>query len=85
MDVGTGTGFLALIASLLGHRVVGIDLSEPMLIEARAKAHKQGLTVHFERRDAGEPGFASMKFDAILARHLIWTLREPQTAFRNWR
>ena len=34
LDVGTGTGFVALIASQLGHRAIGLDLSSSMLAEA---------------------------------------------------
>jgi protein-L-isoaspartate O-methyltransferase len=35
LDVGTGTGFLALLLAELGHRVSGIDLSEGMLVRVR--------------------------------------------------
>jgi SAM-dependent methyltransferase len=85
LDIGTGTGFAALIAAAVGHRVTGIDLSEPMLNEARTEAKKRGLEVFFERGDAVSPGFAPESFDAIVCRHLLWTLREPETALRNWR
>ena len=85
LDIGAGTGFLALIASQLGHRVVGIDLSEPMLNEARARARERRLDVRFERRDALDPALSPASYDAIVCRHLLWTLREPETAFRNWR
>jgi 2-polyprenyl-3-methyl-5-hydroxy-6-metoxy-1,4-benzoquinol methylase len=30
LDVGTGTGFLALLLAELGHRVVAIDLADAM-------------------------------------------------------
>jgi len=33
LDIGTGTGFVALIASQLGHRAIGLDLSAAMLAE----------------------------------------------------
>lgn len=85
LDVGTGTGFVALIAAELGHRVTGIDLSEAMLAEARAEARRRQLTVHFERRDAVSPGLSAASFDAILSRHFLWTLRRPEAAFRQWR
>ena len=38
LDAGTGTGFVAMIAAALGHRVTAIDLAEPMLAIARAEA-----------------------------------------------
>jgi SAM-dependent methyltransferase len=85
LDIGTGTGFMAVMAALLKHRVVGVDLSDVMLAEARTKAEAQRLSVRFERRDGVDPGFADASFDVIVSRHFIWTLREPLVAFRNWR
>ncbi|MGH8932096.1 MAG: class I SAM-dependent methyltransferase [Egibacteraceae bacterium] len=38
LDVGTGTGQVALLLADLGHRVTGIDLAEGMLALARAKS-----------------------------------------------
>ena len=38
LDVGTGTGFLAIIAASLRHYCLGIDFSEEMLRMAREKA-----------------------------------------------
>lgn len=84
LDIATGTGFLALIVAALGHRVTGIDLSEAMLDEARARADNRGLAVSFLREDAVAPQLAEASFDAITSRHFIWTLREPERAFRNW-
>jgi ubiquinone/menaquinone biosynthesis C-methylase UbiE len=37
LDVGTGTGFLALLLAELRYRVVGIDLAPDMLEIARSK------------------------------------------------
>ncbi len=85
LDVATGTGFAALIAAGLGHRVTAIDLAEPMLNEARRAATERGLDVRFELADAVSPGLPPASLDAIVCRHLIWTLREPETAFRRWR
>ena len=85
LDVGTGTGFVALIAAELGHRVVGTDLSAAMLAEARREARQRGVQVTFESGDAVGPEFPAESVDAIVARHLLWTLREPEQAFRNWR
>ena len=85
LDIGTGTGFVALIAAGLGHRVTGIDLSEAMLGESQKAATKAGLDVQFLLRDAVSPELEPQSLDAIVCRHFIWTLREPETAFRNWR
>lgn len=84
LDIACGTGFVALIAAGLGHRVTGIDLSEPMLAEARARARRLGVKARFQTDDAVAPKFTPESFDAITNRHFLWTLREPETAFRNW-
>ena len=85
LDVGTGTGFVALIASQLGHRAIGLDLSAAMLSEARAQAERRGLKTTFCIGDAVTPSFDEVSLDAIVCRHLLWTLREPQVALFNWR
>jgi SAM-dependent methyltransferase len=85
LDIATGTGFVALIAASLGHRVTAIDLSAEMLGVARASASELGLAVVFDLRDAVEPGFAGRSFDAAICRHFLWTLREPLRALEAWR
>jgi SAM-dependent methyltransferase len=85
LDVATGTGYVALTAASLGHRVTAIDLAPAMLEELRAKAVAQRLAVDARVDDAVAPGFAPASFDAVTSRHLLWTLREPATALANWR
>jgi SAM-dependent methyltransferase len=84
LDIATGTGFVALTAASLGHRVTGIDLSDAMLDVARAEAGRRGLAVAFRHDDAVAPELAAGSYDAIISRHFIWTLREPLRASRNW-
>jgi ubiquinone/menaquinone biosynthesis C-methylase UbiE len=85
LDLATGTGFVAMIAAQLGHRVTAIDLSEPMLQVGRAEAARRGLKVTFLHDDAVAPNFREKSFEAVVSRHLIWTLRDPDRALRNWR
>src|SRR6185295_729013 len=42
LDVGTGTGFLALLAAELGHEVKGLDLSPGMVERAQELAGERG-------------------------------------------
>jgi ubiquinone/menaquinone biosynthesis C-methylase UbiE len=84
LDIGTGTGFVALIASHLGHRVIGLDLSTAMLGEARMQADRLGLKTSFQNGDAVEPPLEEASLDAIVCRHLLWTLRQPEVALANW-
>jgi ubiquinone/menaquinone biosynthesis C-methylase UbiE len=84
LDLATGTGFLALVAAELGHRVTGIDLSTEMLSLAERTARERGLAVRFGPGDAVDPDLAPRSVDVVTNRHLLWTLREPGTAMANW-
>lgn len=85
LDIATGTGFVALLLSELGHRVTGVDASEAMLARARAKAAATAATVEFVEGVTEELPFPDASFDALTARHFIWTLLEPEKAFAEWR
>lgn len=85
LDIATGTGFVALLLSELGHRVTGLDASEAMLTRARAKAAASAADVTFVEGVTEKLPFADASFDAVTARHFIWTLLEPDTAFAEWR
>lgn len=84
LDVGTGTGLLALLAAELGHEVHGIDLSEAMLDRARRKGRDRHLDVAWEIGDAEAPPYAPSTFDVVAARHLVWTLPHPAEAMATW-
>lgn len=84
LDVATGTGYVALAAASLGHRVTAIDLSAPMLDELRAHATGRGLVVDARLGDAVAPAFPPASFQAVTNRHFLWTLREPEKALANW-
>ncbi len=82
LDVGTGTGFVARIAAELGHQVTAIDASQAMLDAPSAR--DPALAITFAVGDAVAPAFPAASFDVVVNRSLLWTLREPETAFRNW-
>jgi ubiquinone/menaquinone biosynthesis C-methylase UbiE len=84
LDVGCGTGFLAFRMAELGHKAVGIDLSEEMLATAQRKAEDIGLPVIFRVGDAEAPPQDGAPYDVILERHVIWTLPQPREAARAW-
>jgi ubiquinone/menaquinone biosynthesis C-methylase UbiE len=84
LDLATGTGFLALIAAELGHRVTAIDLSTEMLSLAERTARERGLDARFAPGDAVAPDVDVRSVDVVTNRHLLWTLREPETAMANW-
>jgi SAM-dependent methyltransferase len=85
LDVAAGTGYLALAAAFLGHRVTAVDLAPAMLDELVANAAERSLAVDARLGDAVAPDFSPASFDAVTSRHLLWTLREPARAMANWR
>lgn len=84
LDVGTGTGFLALLLAELGYKVVGIDLSEKMMSKAIEKAESNGFDIKFQLGGAENTQFEDECFDAVISRHLLWTLPNPKRAIEEW-
>ncbi len=84
LDVGTGTGAIALLLAELDHKVTGIDLSEGMMAIAREKADKLNLEINFRSGDAENLHFKDNIFDAVICRHLLWTLPNPEKAVNEW-
>ncbi len=84
LDVGTGTGYFALLLAEEGHSLTGIDLTEAMLAEAEKTAAGRGLPISFRRMDAQATEFPGESFDALVTRNLTWTLPDPGKAYREW-
>jgi phosphatidylethanolamine/phosphatidyl-N-methylethanolamine N-methyltransferase len=81
LEVGVGTGIsLAYYTSRC--RVVGIDISEPMLQVARRRVEADGLK-HVERlavMDAEDLEFPDDSFDAVVAQYVVNTVPNPEIA-----
>ena len=84
LDVGAGTGYVSLVLARLGHEVTGVDLSRAMLSIASAKAGALGLDVRLVEGDADDLPFSGRPFDAVVSRHVLWTLPHPEQAIRGW-
>ncbi|MFF5252742.1 HemK2/MTQ2 family protein methyltransferase [Streptomyces leeuwenhoekii] len=66
LDVGTGSGALALRAARLGARVTAVDVSRRAVYAARLNARRAGLPVRVRRGNLFEP-VRGESFDLILA------------------
>jgi ubiquinone/menaquinone biosynthesis C-methylase UbiE len=84
LDVGCGTGFLALRFAELGHQVTGIDLAPQMIERARAKAEQAGLHVELAVAEGSSLPFPDESFDVVVARHVIWNLPDPDRGVAEW-
>ena len=84
LDVGTGTGFFAILLAEKGHRVEGIDLTPAMLEEARWLAKQRNLDITFREMDAQNLEYPNDSFDVVISRNLTWTLPDPERAYASW-
>ncbi|WP_260610554.1 class I SAM-dependent methyltransferase [Streptomyces sp. WAC06614] len=86
LDLGCGAGQTTRLAALRaphGH-ALGLDLSGPMLAQARARAAQEGLTnASFQQGDAQVHRFAAGAFDAAISRYGVMFFADPVAAFAN--
>ena len=88
LDVGCGTGSTTLaVARRLGThgRSVGIDISEPMIAAARARAQREGAAARFICADAETHDLEPAGFDRIVSRFGVMFFDDPVRAFANLR
>ncbi|QIB32802.1 class I SAM-dependent methyltransferase [Ancylobacter pratisalsi] len=79
LEFGVGTGF-ALPAYKRTNRIVGVDISEPMLQKARERVAKDKLP-HVEGlclMDGAHMGFADASFDVVIAQFVITVVPHPE-------
>ena len=79
LEFGVGTG-LALPSYKRSNRLVGVDISEPMLQKARERVEKDGL-IHVEGlflMDGADLGFADNSFDVAIAQFVITVVPQPE-------
>jgi len=79
LEVGVGTG-LSLPDYAWSNRIVGVDLSAPMLRKAQARVREHRLTNvdGLAVMDAGRLGFDDAAFDVVVAQYVITVVPEPE-------
>ena len=65
LDIGCGTGRHDIELTRRGYNVVGVDLSEAMILKARANASKANVKVEFRQGDARALSFKE-EFDFVM-------------------
>lgn len=83
LDLACGTGEITKLLLALGHEVTALDFSEAMLAVARRK-HAGRERLRFRLGDAENTMEPDGSYDAVVCRHLVWTLTEPERAFAEW-
>lgn len=84
LDVGTGPGFFPVVFGRAGHHVTGIDISENMILHARANSKNYGAEAELMTMDSQNLEFPDCSFDAVICRNLTWTLDSPERAYKEW-
>ncbi|MGH3495911.1 MAG: class I SAM-dependent methyltransferase [Nocardioidaceae bacterium] len=84
VDLGCGTGSLAVLAAEDGHRVTGLDFAPAMVERAAEKASDAGVSVRFLVGDAATPALPPEAYDVVLVRHVLWALPEPAEVVGRW-
>ncbi|MBW2385520.1 MAG: class I SAM-dependent methyltransferase [Deltaproteobacteria bacterium] len=89
LDVGCGCGQTSLaLAERVGEggRVLGVDISEPMLVDAHARVERAGVgQVEYVRADGQVHDFESAAFDLLFSRFGVMFFEDPRAAFANLR
>lgn len=84
LDVGCGTGHTTVAVAERAASVVGIDLTEEMLAQARRLAAERGIeNVSFVRGDAERLEYPENAFDVVVSRYSAHHFPHPQRALHE--
>jgi len=83
LDVGCGSGVVALTAARAGARVTGVDLTPELIAHARENAALAGLDVEWGEGDVEALPFADGAFDAVVSQFGHMFAPRPAVAVRE--
>ncbi|MBG0856653.1 class I SAM-dependent methyltransferase [Streptomyces spinoverrucosus] len=88
LDVGCGTGATTVAAARRAGpegSCVGVDIAEPMVEAARARAEREGVPARFIQADAATHAFEPAAFDLVISRFGVMFFDDFAGAFANLR
>jgi len=81
VDLGTGTGRMLRLLSNTAKALIGLDLSQPMLNVARARAFADGLNhAEFRHGDIYDTRLPNQSADMVIAHQVMHFLTDPARA-----
>jgi len=81
LEVACGTGLVALKVAERVSKVSGIDISAPMIDEAKKKMREKGVdNVEFYMEDAYSLRFGNDAFDKVICNNALQNMKYPQKA-----
>jgi phosphatidylethanolamine/phosphatidyl-N-methylethanolamine N-methyltransferase len=85
LEVGVGTG-ISLPDYSRSNTLVGIDISEPMLLKAKERVAQFNLTnvESLSVMDVNHLGFPDESFDVVVAQYVITAVPDPETALAEF-
>lgn len=83
LDVGAGTGVVAITAARAGGTVTGLDLTPELLDQARQSAAIAGVSVAWKEGDAESLPYGDASFDVVLSQFGHMFAPRPDVAVRE--
>jgi ubiquinone/menaquinone biosynthesis C-methylase UbiE len=85
LDLGAGTGTIALGLAARGLAVTALDPAAPMLAQAKARAREAGLDIRAVEAKAETTGLPDAAFDLVIAGQCWHWFDRPRAAAEAWR
>lgn len=84
LEIACGPGFVSLLLAERAHQVVGLDLTEALLVQARQHQRERGLhNVQFIQGDAEQLPFRDKTFDIVACHKAFHHFPHPRTVLRE--